>query len=65
MYCPFALAEVVRVNCVPSLMRVTVAPGTDAPATEALATGTLATEMPSAERRWLRDNGIDWDGEPA
>ena len=43
----------------------TDAPATDAPATEAPATGTLATEMPSAERRWLRDNGIDWDGEPA
>src|SRR6266516_802399 len=51
----------------PSAMdgRATDAPATDAHATEALATGTLATEMPSAERRWLRDNGIDWDGEPA
>jgi hypothetical protein len=24
-----------------------------------------ATDVPSAEQQWLRDNGIDWDGESA
>jgi hypothetical protein len=24
-----------------------------------------ATEMPAAERDWLRDNGIEWDGTSA
>jgi hypothetical protein len=27
--------------------------------------GEVADEVPEAERRWLRDNGIDWDGASA
>jgi hypothetical protein len=34
-------------------------------ATPAPADEVLVTEVPEAERQWLKDNGIDWDGASA
>ena len=47
--------------------RAVVTPGPEAevPSAEVPSADVLSADVPSAERQWLRDIGIDWDGESA